>query len=38
MAKEFKQYNANMNIIIKNTPIEAHHSIDMVERYHELLQ
>lgn len=37
MAKEFKQYAANMGIIIKNTPVEAHHSIGMVERYHRPL-
>ena len=34
MAKEFKQYAANMGIIIKNAPIEAHHSLGMVEHYH----
>ena len=34
MAKEFKQYAANMGIIVKNAPVEAHHSIGMVERYH----
>ena len=34
MAKEFRQYAANMGIIIKNAPVEAHHSIGMVERYH----
>ncbi len=34
MAKEFRQYVANMGIIIKNAPIEVHHSIGMVERYH----
>ena len=38
MAKEFKQYAANMGIIIKNAPVEAHHSIGMVERYHGPLQ
>ena len=34
MAKEFKQYAANMDIIVKNIPLETHHSIDIVERYH----
>ena len=34
MAKKFKQYNANIGIIIKNVPVEAHHSINMVEHYH----
>ena len=34
MAKKFKQYAANMGIIIKNALVEAHHSIGMVERYH----
>ena len=34
MAKEFKQYAANIGIIVKNAPVEAHHSIGMVEYYH----
>ena len=34
MARKFKQYAANMGIIVKNAPVEAHHSIGMVERYH----
>ncbi len=34
MAKEFRQYAANMGIIIKNTPVEAHHFISIVECYH----
>ena len=33
-SREFKQYAANMGIVIKNVPVEAHHSIGMVERYH----
>ena len=33
-SREFKQYAANMGIVIKNIPVEAHHSIGMVERYH----
>ena len=38
MAKKFRQYVANMGIIIKNAPVEAHHSIGMVEHYHGSLQ
>lgn len=38
MAKKFKQYAANIGIIIKNVSIEAHHFIDMIEHYHGLLQ
>ena len=38
MAKKFKQYAANMGIIVKNAPIEAYHFIGMVERYHKPLQ
>ena len=38
MAREFKQYIAKMGIIVKNTQVEAHHSIGMVERYHGLLR
>lgn len=34
IAREFKQYTANMGIIVKNIPVEAHHSIGLVERYH----
>ena len=34
MAQKFRQYVANMRIIIKNAPVKAHHSIDMVKRYH----
>lgn len=34
MAREFKQYATNMGIIVKNVPVEAHHSIGKVERYH----
>ena len=34
MAREFRQYAANMGIIVKNVPVEAHHSIGLVERYH----
>lgn len=38
MAKKFKQYAANMGIIIKNAPVEAHHSISIIKRYYEPLQ
>ena len=38
MAKKFKQYAANIDIIIKNAPMEAHHFIDMVKHYHESLR
>jgi hypothetical protein len=34
VAKEFKQYAANMRITVKTAPVEAHHSIGMVKRYH----
>lgn len=38
MVKEFKQYTANMNIIVKNAPIQAYHSISIIEWYHEPLR
>ena len=38
MAKEFKQYIANIGIIIKNALVEAHYSIGMVEHDHEPLR
>ncbi len=38
MTKEFKQYAANMSIEIKTILVEAHHSIEMIERYHESLR
>lgn len=38
MAMKFKQYAANMSIIVKNTQVEANYSIGMVKRYHRLLQ
>ena len=34
MAKELKQHAANTGINVKNAPVETHHSISMVERYH----
>ncbi len=38
MTREFKQYVANMSIEIKTILVEAHHSIEMIERYHESLR
>lgn len=38
MAKEFKQYTANIDIIVQNTLAEAHHSIGIIERYYRFLQ
>lgn len=38
MVKEFKQYSANMSIIVKNAPEKANYSIGMVKRYHGPLQ
>ncbi len=38
MTKEFKQYVANMSIEVKTILVEAHHSIEMIERYHESLR
>ena len=38
MAKKFKHYAINIGIIIKNALMEAHHSMGMVERYHEPLR
>jgi hypothetical protein len=37
IAREFKQYAVNMNIRINIVFVEAHHSIEMIERYHEFL-
>ena len=36
--KEFKQYAANMEIIVKNVFVKTHHSIDLIECYYELLR
>lgn len=33
-SREFKQYAANMGTTVKTVPVEAHHSIGLVERYH----
>lgn len=38
MAREFKEYAANIGIILKNALVEAYHSIGMVEHYHEPLR
>jgi hypothetical protein len=35
---KFKQYAFNMSIRINTVSIETHHSIDMIERYHDLLR
>jgi hypothetical protein len=35
IAQEFKQYAANMNIKINIVFVETHHSIEMIEWYHE---
>jgi hypothetical protein len=35
IARKFKQYAFNMNIRVNTISIEAHHSIDMIERYHD---
>jgi hypothetical protein len=38
VTKEFKQYVANISIEVKTILVEAHHSIEMIERYHESLR
>jgi hypothetical protein len=38
IAREFKQYTANMNIKINIVFVETHHSIEMIKRYHEFLR
>jgi hypothetical protein len=35
IAREFKQYAFNMSIRVNTVSIETHHSIDMIERYHD---
>ena len=37
-AKKFKQYAANMGIIVKNVFIKIYYSIDLIEYYHESLR
>ncbi len=38
IAREFKQYAANINIRINIIFVESHHSIEMIKWYHELLR
>jgi hypothetical protein len=38
VSREFKSYADNMRIIVKIVSIEAHHSIEMMKRYHESLR
>lgn len=38
MVRKFKQYAANISIIVKNTLVEAHYFIRIVERYYGSLQ
>ena len=38
MIKKFKQYVVNMIIIVRNAFVETHHSIDMIEKYHDSLR
>jgi hypothetical protein len=38
IAREFKQYAFNMSIRVNTISIETHHSIDMIERYHDSLR
>jgi hypothetical protein len=35
IARKFKQYAFNMNIKVNTISIKTHHSIDMIERYHD---
>ncbi len=37
IAREFKQYAFNMKIRVNIVSIETHHSIDMIEKYHDSL-
>lgn len=37
MVREFQQYTIYIDIIVRNVLVKAHHSIGIVERYHELL-
>ncbi len=36
--RKFKQYAFNMSIRVNTVSIETHHSIDMIERYHDSLR
>jgi hypothetical protein len=38
VTREFKQYADNMKITIKTIFVETHHSIEMIERYHDSLR
>jgi hypothetical protein len=38
VSREFKSYADNMKIIVKIVSVEAHHSIEMMKRYHESLR
>jgi hypothetical protein len=38
IAREFIQYAINMNIKVNVVFVETHHSIEMIERYHEFLR
>ncbi len=38
IVREFKQYASNMRIRINIVLVKTHHSIDMIERYHESLR
>jgi hypothetical protein len=38
VAREFKQYADNMRITIKTILVEAHHSIEIMKRYHDSLR
>jgi hypothetical protein len=38
VAREFKQYADNMKIAIKTIFVETHHSIEVIERYHDSLR
>ena len=37
-SSEFQQYASSMSISTKEVPVEAHHSIGVVERYHAPLR
>ena len=38
VAQKFRHYASNMKIMMKNVFVETHHSIDQIERYHELFR
>ena len=37
-SKEFRQLSASMSILLHEVPVEAHHSVGRVERYHDPLR